>query len=1017
MLAFACVATAQTSDADAASALLQQGIKEYQAYNFSQSKAVLLKVDQGSLNQADRITLAEYLNRVDGAIRRQSAAQEALEAGVSALENNNLEDARRNFALAADSEFLPPSQRQAAQQQLVLTEQRIAAAPAAAPAQTDAQPVVVQAQDQADAEVAQAEPAETAAPAETATPVTPAPVIEDPMAQVERDRAQARELLEQARLEMQLEQYQTALTRLRQAQALAPNLPEIEQALSEAEARVAQREQAGDHLSKLARRIQRYKQAADISIEESLRRAREIVSAAQTGAEFDAAAGAINVAENTLASNRQYYSAEEIRQRDMRIGEVDRLVTRSRADWERAQADAARAAIAQQEAQRIAGQQAAFQQELDRLSDQAQVLVRGRQYDEAISVLEEIVRLEPNNRWAREQITLLEQISILEKDRSANHDRTLQTQMSLVDLRESEIPWYDLIRYPRDWRDITARRQPLSDGLGSENEASRALNNRLKTMRIPRVQFDNVGLEAVIDWIQNFANINIHVKWPALELSSPPITPDSQVRGINLTNVTVEKALRTILEDVSGGWTPLTYLVEDGVLTISTREDLSAMRYRRTEVYDIRDLIIAVPDFAGPRMEVGNAGSSNGGGGSLFNEDDDDDDNNDDAPSRQEIITSIIDLITGTIDPTSWRGDMGGDIGSIRQIHGQLVITQTPDNHREILELINKLREAQAIQIAIETRFVSVLTGFLNQIGLDLQMYFNTGSRLGGGGVTVDPATGAFVPVNGPSGWTWGGHKASGTNSLTPIPVLQRTFDDFSNVVGVETRGTTSQKIGQLVTEPGLVVAGTFLDDIQVDFLLAATQASQTSRAMTAPRLTLFNGQRAYVTVGTRTAYVSDISPVVSGNVISFEPEVEDILTGAIMDVRGTVSADRRYVTLEVRPQLSELIGFRPYATQSQIEADGSRTDIGILLLPTISVQELMTVVSVPDGGTLLLGGQKTSGEIEREKGVPLLSKVPIINRAFTNRGTVRDEETILIMIKPRIIIHREEEDRFFPPG
>ena len=46
MLAFACVATAQTSDADAASALLQQGIKEYQAYNFSQSKAVLLKVDQ-----------------------------------------------------------------------------------------------------------------------------------------------------------------------------------------------------------------------------------------------------------------------------------------------------------------------------------------------------------------------------------------------------------------------------------------------------------------------------------------------------------------------------------------------------------------------------------------------------------------------------------------------------------------------------------------------------------------------------------------------------------------------------------------------------------------------------------------------------------------------------------------------------------------------------------------------------------------------------------------------------------
>ncbi len=58
--------------------------------------------------------------------------------------------------------------------------------------------------------------------------------------------------------------------------------------------------------------------------------------------------------------------------------------------------------------------------------------------------------------------------------------------------------------------------------------------------------------------------------------------------------------------------------------------------------------------------------------------------------------------------------------------------------------------------------------------------------------------------------------------------------------------------------------------------------------------------------------------------------------------------------------------------------------------------------------------GQKLAGEVTREMGVPILSKIPIINRFFTNRSSVRDESTLLILIKPTIIIPREyEEDAF----
>ena len=52
--------------------------------------------------------------------------------------------------------------------------------------------------------------------------------------------------------------------------------------------------------------------------------------------------------------------------------------------------------------------------------------------------------------------------------------------------------------------------------------------------------------------------------------------------------------------------------------------------------------------------------------------------------------------------------------------------------------------------------------------------------------------------------------------------------------------------------------------------------------------------------------------------------------------------------------------------------------------------------------------------------GVPILSKVPIINRLFDNRANVRDERTLLILVKPKIMINEsaERDERLYvePP-
>lgn len=195
---------------------------------------------------------------------------------------------------------------------------------------------------------------------------------------------------------------------------------------------------------------------------------------------------------------------------------------------------------------------------------------------------------------------------------------------------------------------------------------------------------------------------------------------------------------------------------------------------------------------------------------------------------------------------------------------------------------------------------------------------------------------------------------------------------------------------------------------------------------MTAPRVTLFNGQRGYVLVSTELAYVSDLTATVGTGASSFSPTVSILSTGVVLDVTATVSADRKYVTLTLRPQLSSLIALREFTFQQGNQGAGATgtggtvigttaAPTGIIQEPEIQTTEVKTTVSVPDGGTLLLGGQTLAGEVENEAGVPVLSKIPGLKRLFTNHSSAKDEQVLLILVKPTIIIQKEVEQKQFP--
>jgi hypothetical protein len=140
---------------------------------------------------------------------------------------------------------------------------------------------------------------------------------------------------------------------------------------------------------------------------------------------------------------------------------------------------------------------------------------------------------------------------------------------------------------------------------------------------------------------------------------------------------------------VGGGNVKLNYTVDEGVITISTADDLASNV--TTNVYDIRDLIGNVQDFTLPNsVQQTPPGRGGVGGGDvqqiIANQN-----------IRQVRVDEIVNRIKKTVASESWKGN-GGNVGSIRELAGQLIVTQTPENQREIARLLADLRERSTTQ-------------------------------------------------------------------------------------------------------------------------------------------------------------------------------------------------------------------------------------------------------------------------------------------------------------------------------
>lgn len=670
-------------------------------------------------------------------------------------------------------------------------------------------------------------------------------------------------------------------------------------------------------------------------------------------------------------------------------------------------------------------------------------------YEEALEVVESILFLDPNNPAGLLLKDIIQDTLIYRENLGYQREKGLSYAREALDNQEAMVAPNSIIGYPDDWPAISFRRGDILEY--AESDANRSVIAKMDDTKMP-VEFTDNAFEDVVGFIGSTTGIDIDVDWESL--ADIGVDPDTPVT-LKLNSVTISVLLDRVLSKVSDPTLPAGWSIQDGILTIASDEVLRLNTV--LETYDIRDLIFVVPDFDNaPEFDLQSAvqqagqGGGGGGGQSPFSGGNQDPQ---DIATRQERVDAIIALIQANVDPDGWT-DNGGDTSAITELNGNFIITSTPKNHRAIIGLLNKLREQRAVQINVETRFLSVDQNFFEQIGFDLDVYFNANNTEYQLARVIDPSLlpSDYFDSNGNilNNVSGGGNFPIDTDgdgvadTIGPItqPVLGPGFnggilpdgtilgdDDWSIIRAAQNSfGLTNELAnvnsfaGQILgLNPALGVTGRFLDDIQVDFLVEATQADQRSVVLTAPRLTFTNGQRSFIAVTRQQTFVSDLTPVIGSGAGAFDPTIGTISDGVVIDVQGVASADRRYVTLTIQTTQSVVtfatdpfIGGGAAGGGGTVGGD-STTFTSTIQQPIVTGAQLATTVTIPDQGTVLLGGQRIVEEVEVETGVPVLSKIPILSRFFSNRVDAKTDKTLLILMKPTILIQNEEEELNFP--
>jgi len=276
----------------------------------------------------------------------------------------------------------------------------------------------------------------------------------------------------------------------------------------------------------------------------------------------------------------------------------------------------------------------------------------------------------------------------------------------------------------------------------------------------------------------------------------------------------------------------------------------------------------------------------------------------------------------------------------------RLIVVTSPRVIAEIQEIVAAL-DQPAQQVMLEARIVEVNTDELKELGIDWDLLNRQGFTF----IEENPdATYPGDPENpGPITADKLISNTPGTNDIWKLKNFARLPKTFR---------------------------------VFLDMLIRDGNA----RVMAQPKLVTLNGKPASMLAGQRVPYLTSQTVFAGGAAAPTETvQMEEV--GIKLSITPLINADG-YITVQVRPEVSTIVGFRG--------ADNS--------LPVVATRQAETTVRLKDGASVIIGGLLSEEMTKSTTKVPLLGDVPGLGWMFRHQSIQGTRRDLIIEVTPRLI-------------
>lgn len=198
-------------------------------------------------------------------------------------------------------------------------------------------------------------------------------------------------------------------------------------------------------------------------------------------------------------------------------------------------------------------------------------------------------------------------------------------------------------------------------------------------------------------------------------------------------------------------------------------------------------------------------------------------------------------------------------------------------------------------------------------------------------------------------------------------------------------------------------LAWTFLN-VEAEALITALQNESSVQVLSAPSLVVLNNKDASINVGKQIPVVSAVLNSPYGSVVGGGTDGTGTGTGTGVggyNPSSYVQFRDTGIKLNVTPRVNP--GGLVYMEISQEESTPGETQDATGNVP-VDRRSIETEIAVQSGETVLLGGLIKETRLDGKKGVPGLSKIPLIGRLFGSTDTGSTRQELLVLITPTVI-------------